>query len=322
MYKEVAAIMSNLDRSGEAVQCAAGRAEAGELESLATRYAELGGGMTVRRALPNRGRRLIGAWCFLDHFGPFKVAGGSRLDVPPHPHIGLQTVTWLVSGEVLHRDSLENEQLIRPGQLNLMTAGRGIAHSEESPDGASGELHGVQLWLALPDRDRGCEPAFHHHAKLPATESGAARLTVFAGAHGDLESPARVYSPVVGMELDVAADDNLDLPLNPGFEHGILVLDGALNCGRQRLDRGTLFYAAPGRRALALEARGGTRAIVVGGEPMHESVLLWWNFVARSASEMREAREDWEAHRRFGPVSRYPGERLNAPELSARLKSS
>jgi len=313
--------MSNLDTSSEAVECAAARPEAGELESLATRYANLGGGLTVRRALPNRARRLIGAWCFLDHFGPLAVAGDSRLDVPPHPHIGLQTVTWLISGEVLHRDSLGNEQLIRPGQLNIMTAGHGIAHSEESPEAADDELHGAQLWLALPDRDRGCEPAFAHHAELPAKQAGEARVTVFAGEYDGLASPARLYSPVVGLELNIAADESLDLPLNAEFEHGILVLDGWLDCGRQRLDRGTLFYAAPGRRALTLEAKNGTRAIVVGGRPMEESVLLWWNFVARTGEEMRQAREDWQAGDRFGTVEGYPGQRLEAPELSTRLRS-
>src|SRR5690606_19665891 len=148
-------------------------------------------GQSVRRALPRKGRRTVGSWCFADHIGPSVVDGSPGLGIGPHPHIGLQTVTWLLSGEVLHRDSLGSEQLIRPGQLNLMSAGNGVAHSEESPAGAGGELHGIQLWVAQPERTRHGEPAFEHHASLPQVEQDSALVTVLVGEFGGVASQAR-----------------------------------------------------------------------------------------------------------------------------------
>src|ERR1700735_4381267 len=167
-----------------------------DLEVTAAREARVGD-MTVRRLLPLRLRRSVGAWCFVDHYGPMSVDGVAGMRVPPHPHIGLQTVTWLLSGNVLHRDSLGGEQMIRPGQLNLMTAGRGIAHSEESPVEHDPLLHGVQLWVALPDASRRTSAAFEHHAQLPQTGINGLTITVFLGSLAGAESPARTLSAIV-----------------------------------------------------------------------------------------------------------------------------
>src|SRR6202046_2505045 len=166
------------------------------LELTGSRDARVGD-MTVRRLLPLRLRRSVGAWCFVDHYGPMSVDGMAGMQVPPHPHIGLQTVTWLLSGNVLHRDSLGSEQMIRPGQLNLMTAGRGIAHAEESPAEHDPQLHGVQLWVALPEASRRTSAAFEHHAQLPQTGINGLTITVFLGSLAGAESPARTLSAIV-----------------------------------------------------------------------------------------------------------------------------
>jgi len=158
------------------------------------------GGMPVRRSLPQRRRRTVGAWCFVDHFGPADVAEASML-VGPHPHLGLHTVTWVLDGEVVHHDSLGSEQLIKPGQLNLMTAGRGVAHAEETPPGATGALHGLQLWVAQPDATRSGPAAFEHHSALPEAEVGPVVATVLVGELAGVRSPARADSPLVGADL-------------------------------------------------------------------------------------------------------------------------
>src|SRR6201981_3763910 len=178
--------------------------DAAEAELTEARLARVGD-VEVRRLLPLRRRRSVGAWCFVDHYGPMSVDGVAGMQVPPHPHIGLQTVTWLLEGNVLHRDSLGSEQMIRPGQLNLMTAGHGIAHAEESPEDHDPGLHGVQLWLGLPDAHRQVAPDFEHHAELPALRLGGLDATVFAGSLADVTSPARVFSGVVGAELAAPA---------------------------------------------------------------------------------------------------------------------
>ena len=260
-------------------------------QRIQTRDAELGEGMTIRRALPNRQRRMIGAWCFLDHFGPLQVGSGEGLRVGPHPHIGLQTFTWPLEGEILHRDSLGYEQLIRPGQVNLMTAGRGIAHSEESPAARSPVLHGAQLWIALPDSHRHCEPAFEHYPELPVVEREGFRVTVLTGEALGERSPVRVYTPLAG--LDIATTDGADttLPLRPEYEYGALVLEGEIAVEEEPLAVGTLLYLGCGRSALALKATAAARLMLLGGAPFEEEVLLWWNLVARTRAEIAEAPE-------------------------------
>src|SRR6266487_1264181 len=213
--------MSTIDAELEVPQSPAGLSAGpgtGDLALTSAREARVGD-VTVRRLLPLRQRRSVGAWCFVDHYGPMSVDGMAGMRVPPHPHIGLQTVTWLISGNVLHRDSLGSEQMIRPGQLNLMTSGRGIAHAEESPADHDPGLHGVQLWLALPGAHRDTAPGFEHHAELPAVRLGGLDATVFAGSLAGVSSPARVFSGVVGAELSAPADAQGTVPLLPGHEH-------------------------------------------------------------------------------------------------------
>ena len=234
------------------------------LELTEARVARVGD-MTVRRLLPLRLRRSVGAWCFVDHYGPMSVDGVTGMRVPPHPHIGLQTVTWLISGNVLHRDSLGTEQMIRPGQLNLMTAGRGIAHSEESPAEHDPSLHGVQLWVALPAASRHTEPAFSHHAELPSAGIGGFTVTVFAGSLGGARSPARMFSEIVGAELAAAARDTSGtIPLAASHEHVLFVAAGSARvegAGRPVLQPGQLLYLDPGREQVGVSAAAGEPAV-------------------------------------------------------------
>ena len=278
------------------------------------------GDMTVRRLLPLRLRRSVGAWCFVDHYGPMSVDGVTGMRVPPHPHIGLQTVTWLISGNVLHRDSLGSEQVIRPGQLNLMTAGRGIAHSEESPAEHDPSLHGVQLWVALPDASRHTEPAFAHHAELPATGIGGFEVTVFAGSLGGARSPARMFSEIVGAELAARRDASGSLPLAASHEHVIFVATGSARVDGAPdatvLRPGQLLYLDTGREQVGVSAAAGSRLFLLGGVPLGEQLVMWWNLVARTPGEIEAAVADWRQGR-FGTVAGYHGEPLPAPPLVA-----
>lgn len=284
-------------------------------QRIATRDAVLGENMTLRRALPSRHRRMVGAWCFLDHFGPVDVSSGDGMRVGPHPHIGLQTVTWPLQGEILHRDTLGYEQIIRPGQLNVMTAGRGIAHSEESPAPRPSSLHGAQLWIALPQADRHCEPAFDHHTQLPVLERDGMIITLLAGAALGECSPAKIYTPLVGMDLSIPLAAVTALPLSSEFEYGVLVLEGNVMIEDAPLTIGTFLYLGCGRDKLKLHADSAARVLLIGGVPFGEEVLIWWNFVARTKKEILAARTDWEAGRYFGEVHGYPGQRLAAPAL-------
>ena len=264
------------------------------------------GDIEVRRLLPLRHRRSVGAWCFVDHYGPMSVDGVAGMQVPPHPHIGLQTVTWLIAGTVLHRDSLGSEQLIRPGQLNLMTAGRGIAHAEESPEDHDPWLHGVQLWLALPDAHRQVAPDFEHHAELPAIRLGGLEATVFAGSLAGVTSPARVFSGVAGAELAAPVDAGGTVPLEPGYEHVIFAAFGAADADGTALRPGSLMYLPPGRHSVAITARGGARLFLLGGEPLGETLLMWWNFVGRTPDDIAAAASvTWS--RPVGRYGRAPG---------------
>lgn len=274
----------------------------------------LGDGMTITRTLPSARRRTVGAWCFLDHFGPVDVSAGKGLRVGPHPHIGLQTVSWLLEGEILHRDSLGYVQTIRPGQLNLMTSGRGISHSEESPAERPAQLHGAQFWIALPDATRECEPAFTHHTKLPVCQHQGLQVTVFIGELLGLVSPAQVHSPLVGAELRAAEATQTALPLRRDFEHGIQVLTGRLVVDGEALEPGTLLVLEAGRDIVSLQVETGTIAVLVGGEPFREEILMWWNFVGRNKEELVVACRDWnDAAGYFGEVKGYDGARLSAP---------
>jgi len=283
-----------------------------------TRAREAGvGGLTVRRLLPLRHRRTVGAWCFVDHYGPMSVDGVAGMQVPPHPHIGLQTVTWLIDGDVLHRDSLGTEQMIRPGQLNLMTAGHGIAHSEESPGGHDPGLHGVQLWLALPDPVREMAPAFEHHAELPMFGQDGFDVTVFAGSLAGGTSPATVYSALVGAEIGARRHAEAQIPLQPGYEHVIFAALGSVTAEGAPLTPGTLLYLGTGHESVTLAAAEGSRLFLLGGEPLGQPVLMWWNFVGRSADEIAAAAADWDRGIRFGKVDGSAGEPIPAPPFDA-----
>lgn len=299
--------------TSDSTDCAAASAQpmAQRIEASST---VLGEGLRIRRAMPSRHRRMIGAWCFLDHFGPLDVTQGRGLRVGPHPHIGLQTVSWLLQGEILHRDSLGSMQLIRPGQLNLMTAGRGISHTEESPLERSQQLHGAQLWIAAPESARHGEPAFSHHAALPVIQSNGLRITVLLGEAFGERSPGRVFTPLVGMELKTTEPVHSKIPMAPGFEYGVLVLDGTAVIAHETLEPGTLLYLGCGRESLEITTAGPACLLLVGGEPFREPMLMWWNFVARDKQEITQVCRDWNAAAEYlGDVRGYDGERLAAP---------
>jgi len=287
------------------------------LELTDARQAQVGD-VTVRRLLPLRLRRSVGAWCFIDHYGPMSVDGVTGMAVPPHPHIGLQTVTWLLAGNVLHRDSLGSEQMIRPGQLNLMTAGRGIAHAEESPVEHDPQLHGVQLWVALPEASRLAEPAFEHHAQLPFHEADGLMITVFMGGLTGSRSPATTFSRLMGAELTARRDASTRLELNPDFEHVIFVANGAAEVAGIALRPGQMLYLPTGHEGIPVAAPYGSTMLLLGGVPLGEHLLMWWNFVARTPQEIQAAVADWDAGR-FGEVGGYAGDPLKAPPLRADL---
>jgi quercetin 2,3-dioxygenase len=260
------------------------------------------GGLAVHRSLPQRGRRTVGAWCFLDRFGPLDVTPQRTMMVGPHPHIGLHTVTWLLSGQVLHSDSLGNQQPIRPGQLNLMTAGHGIAHAEDARGAPPGVMDGVQLWVAQPEATRHDPPAFAHYADLPLVDLPRARATVLLGEFAGGRSPAPTDWPLVGVEI--AGGGRLDLPLEESFEHAVAVLHGGVRSDDAVAGPNQLLYIDAGRDAVHLDLEDGSRVLLLGGRPFTEEILMWWNFVARDRSEMEQAYTQWAApEERFGPVA-------------------
>ncbi|PJI93730.1 pirin family protein [Luteimicrobium subarcticum] len=352
--------MSNLETRPAEEVCSAGVPEtAGAVELLDPREVPLGGtrAMNVRRTLPQRARSLVGAWCFCDHYGPDDVTRGPGMQVPPHPHTGLQTVSWLFAGEILHRDSVGSRELVRPGQLNLMTAGRGISHSEQTPPGSSEPLlHGVQLWVALPSSALADAPSFEHHEDLPVLDVEGVRAHVLVGtlalADGRTDgaaggavvrgtSPATVHTPIVGAQLDLAPGAVVEVVADPAFEHAVLVDAGDVAVEGVRVPPGTLGYLGPGRTAVTVSASddGPARAVLLGGEPFDEEIVMWWNFVGRSHDDVAGARADWQAglvvggvqgagpnaggtayaadvaSSRFGEVVGYDGGPLPAPVL-------
>ena len=290
------------------------------IEIIEPREVPLGGprAMTVRRTLPSRRRSLIGAWCFADHYGPDDVPETGGMDVPPHPHTGLATASWLFTGEVEHRDSGGVHALVRPGELNLMSAGAGIAHSEVSTPGTR-VLHGVQLWLALPEAARHGERAFHHHVPA-AIQVGGATLRVFLGSVSGTSSPVPTATPLVGAEVVLAAGGSAVLDVDPAHEHGLLVDLGPMTLQDVELQRGELGYLAPGPAAIEVHnpGREPARALLLGGAPFGEQIVMWWNFVARSHEEIEAWRQEWqERSARFGEVAGYDGpvQHLPAPAL-------
>jgi redox-sensitive bicupin YhaK (pirin superfamily) len=311
--------MSNVEPHPQETPCGGRAAVAVEpvRELQAGRTVPLGGprAMMVTRTLPNRSRRMVGAWCFIDFYGPADLTSAPGMRVPPHPHMGLQTVSWLVAGEVLHRDSLGSYQLIEPGQLNLMTAGHAISHSEETPAEHSAVLHGVQLWTALPDEDRQMTPRFAHHSDLPVLTGTGATVTVIMGELGDARSPAQIFSPLVGAEAILAKGGDIRLPLIPDWEYAALVLSGRVEVDGLALSAGPLLYLGSGRSDLGLRSDESGRLLLLGGEPFDEQIVMWWNFIGRDHDEIVAAREDWMSGQRFGTVRGYPGDPLPAPPM-------
>jgi quercetin 2,3-dioxygenase len=314
--------MSSLESDPAEIVCE--REPAAGAEVLEPREVPLGGprALTVRRTLPQRARSLIGAWCFADHYGPDPVDGPGAMDVPPHPHTGLQTVSWLFEGEIEHRDSTGAHAFIRPGQVNLMTAGAGIQHSEVST-AATALLHGVQLWVALPDAARDTLPFFEHAEPEPVT-IGDATLRVFVGALDGAGSPVTAFTPLLGAQIDLPTGASVDLPGDPAFEYGLLVDAGAPRFGGVEVARSHLGYLPPGQDTLRIEAGDApVRAVLLGGVPFGESIVMWWNFVGRSHDEIVAFRERWQgdvidggdATGPFGRVEGYPGAALPAPAL-------
>ncbi|WP_197378209.1 pirin family protein [Mycolicibacterium mengxianglii] len=316
--------MSNLETTPAEIDCT-GSLSVG-IEILEPREVPLGGprAMRVRRTLPQRQRSLIGAWCFADHYGPEDVRGGVGMTVPPHPHTGLQTVSWLFDGEIEHRDSSGVHAMVRPGELNLMTAGAGICHSEVSTS-ATAVLHGVQLWVALPDGARDTDRRFDHYAPQPISLDGAA-VTVFLGELAGQRSPVTTFTPLLGAQVELPTGCSMETPIDPGFEHGVLVDRGAMEIAGRPVAVGEMAYQGTGHSTLTLTNTGDEplRAVLLGGEPFTEELLMWWNFVGRTHDEIVAYRDEWQSGAaRFGEVLGYRGEpqRLPAPPLpSTRLK--
>ena len=296
------------------------------VQVLSPREVPLGGprSMTVRRTLPHRDRSFVGAWCFVDHYGPDDVASSGGMDVPPHPHTGLQTVSWLFEGEVEHRDSGGVHEMVRPGEVNLMTSGHGIAHSEVSTPAVS-TLHGVQLWVVLPEADRDLEREFQHHAAPvhPLAEGVEAR--VFVGTLGGHTSPIRTRTPLLGAEVTLAAGASWTVPADTAYEHALLVDHGRVTFCGTSLERGDLGVVDAGLSELTVVAEEPTRAVLLGGTPYDEAIVMWWNFIGRDHDEIVAFREAWQSRaERFGEVDGYAGRLswLPAPELpGGRLRS-
>jgi redox-sensitive bicupin YhaK (pirin superfamily) len=305
--------MSDLDVHPAVTECRSVAGDGAAAELFEARSVPLGGirRMRVDRVLPHRSLPTVGGWCFLDQFGPQHT----DMRVLPHPHSGLQTVTWPLVGEIRHRDSLGSDVLVRPGQLNLMTAGHGISHSELSV-GDAPLLHALQLWLALPADAAGIAPGFEQHVALPSYEREGLRATVLVGGLGDAVSPATVYTPLVGADLTLAPGATASVPLRRDFEHALLVVSGEVEAAGTRLAAGPLLYLGTDRDTLSLSTGdGGARTMLLGGEPFPDELVMWWNFVGRSHEEIAAARAGWEDGDRFGRVPSHGDDRIPAPEL-------
>jgi redox-sensitive bicupin YhaK (pirin superfamily) len=274
----------------------------------------------VRRFLPHRERRMVGAWCFVDVFGPTNIDDQEGMAVAPHPHMGLQTVSWLVQGSVLHRDSIGTSALVEPGCAAVMTAGNGVAHSENSPAGHGPVLHGAQLWVALPESARRCDHSFVLHEPAPISVTPGLLARVFVGRLGSTAAPAQGVTPLLGVELSPESADSREgsVPLDPAYEHLVVPLAGGAEVAGAPVASGQAIYLGTDRDRLDLTLTSDARVLLLGGLPFDEEIVMWWNFVGRSHEEIEQARQQWNAggDPRFGEVSHYPGpERLMAPDL-------
>jgi redox-sensitive bicupin YhaK (pirin superfamily) len=308
--------MSDLDTRPQEYLCA-GRGEGGPEELLLTaRRVPLGKTTEVARALPDRQIRMIGAWCFLDHYGPEDVSGSAGMQVWAHPHTGLQTVSWLFDGEIEHRDSLGSHAMVRPGELNIMTAGHGIVHSEISQPDKPPMLHGVQLWVALPDALRDREPAFQSYAHLPDLIQPGVVGKVLIGEVNGTRSPALGYSPLCGAELRLEPGADVVISLHETFEYGIFSVAGTVIAESTTVGVDQLLYLGNSRRSLQLRSPFGGQVIMLGGQPFAEDIVMWWNFIGRSHQEIVEFRSAWaERDARFPPIVNRSEKAMEAPPM-------
>ena len=292
------------------------------IQDFTIRSAEIGKGTVIKRALPSRNKRMIGAWCFLDHAGPVSFPQGDGLDVGPHPHIGLQTFTWMIEGTMMHTDSLGSKRLIRPKQVNLMTAGYGISHTEVAPDTET-KMHAAQLWIALPDDKINMAPQFDHYPELPVVVQDQVEFTVLVGEFLNTTSPVKVHSDMVGVDFYAPEASTVMIPLNPKFEYGFMALEGEAVVNGHLLNSDNMVVLEPGIERIEVQLHKGSRLLLIGGEPFESPILLWWNFVGRSQEQLKEAREQWVNHdARFGTIPDYDGPRLVAPVLPDSMRPS
>ncbi len=279
-------------------------------------------GVSVNRTLPHRELKMIGPWCFVDHFGPTEQTDG--MVVAAHPHTGLQTVTWLLEGAIEHRDSIGSVQHINPGQLNLMTAGRGIAHSELSLKETQ-RLHAVQLWVALPDADRNVAPAFEHRDDLPVVLGSDWKATVLVGEFLGQRAATKAFSQMLGVELRLEPNTEFRVPAVDGFEYGFLNVEGEFAANGAEVPLSGLIYLSSGETGTEIvlnSGQSGATLLILAGKPFGEPILMWWNFIARTNSEISEMREQWNRHQddpaaaaRFGTFSDHIGGWIPAPDL-------
>ncbi|AEC17032.1 pirin family protein [Gallibacterium anatis] len=287
------------------------------------------GGIPVARLLPQNKHRTVGAWCFLDHAGPATFSQENKgMQVGLHPHTNLQTFTWMLEGEVWHQDSLGNRQLIRPKQVNLMTAGtgnqRGISHTEQTPAGVK-NLHAVQLWIALP-MNQEIEPNFEHYPQLPEWSDQGIDYILTTGSYQGRQAPTSQFSPLVGVDMRFQQAQAFEIERQDKFEYAILVINGTIKINGERYAKdeiAILSDCAAAQEELTLWAEQGTHIMLLGGEPLPHPTVIWWNFVADKVEDLEQAVNDWNnQHPRFGTIDLQGTElsRLTAPAIPARLK--
>jgi redox-sensitive bicupin YhaK (pirin superfamily) len=262
---------------------------------ITPRARDLGEGFTVRRALPDAKQRAVGPFVFFDQMGPVRLAPGKGLDVRPHPHIGLATVTYLFEGEILHRDSVGSVRAIRPGEVNWMTSGRGIVHSERTPAelrAAGPALSGLQTWVALPREEEECEPSFSHHAQLPQWEEGGVTLRVILGDLLGLSSPVATLSPMIYADISLQAARRFAVPAKHE-QRGLYTIDGTVSVGGQRSGPGEMLVLTSGSEVI-VEAETAARFMLFGGAALDGPRYVWWNFVSSRTDRIVQAAEDWK----------------------------